>query len=191
MRSLVVLLALLLLLPFVQAGTQAEPEIMDSPPVLDAAYGATRGDTTLDAPEIDLVAAWFSANDTTVGVTWQVVNESHRLQEREVQGFGMTFLCGATHLYAEADLGGPYRSPIGLITGWNDIAPVTVEGDFIHAEFPRSAFDAYSCTVLTHTLASSILAISTTNPNFWSGGGNLWWRDRAPDVGFGRDFALT
>ncbi len=192
MRLPVVVLALLVLLPLVHAGTQADPEIVDSPPLLDAAYGALRGDTTLDAPEINLVAAWFDMNETTIEVTWEVVNASHRFKSPEALGFSMGFDCNGTLLGVDAYV---QESP-NFIGGTLEFYPAhlqaSVDGNLIHVEVPRSALAAVGCsTVLRHTIASSLLAISTTDPNFKSGGGSLWFRDRAPDVGYGRDFALT
>ncbi len=191
MRLPVVVLALLLVLPLVHAGTQADPEIVDSPPFLDAAYGALRGDTTLGAPEIDLVAAWFGSNDTTVGVTWQVADGTHRIEANEDLTFGVAFSCGTQLLDIHAQVSSIPGATFGGMSFWDAHVPVTVDGNLIHVDIPRSAFASHSCTLLKNTMAGSLLSIATTDPNARSGGGPLWWRDQAPDVGHGRDFALT
>lgn len=195
MMTLTVLIAVLLVHP-AHAGTRTDPEIRDdlldvSSPILPYISH------TIGAPEIDIVVAWFEVSPSTVAASWEVADATHRIHAEESRSLVMIARCNS----AELEVGwhdGPAteRMPatsfayawVAHPDGSQDFAevPFLQEGNIIRVEFPRGILP---CTKLTHTSASSILALPDGSGGR-SGGGVAWWRDAAPNNGYGREVSL-
>jgi len=199
LRSLSIFLALAFVWPLAHAGDANDPEIRDGSRDVDPDFVSI----ALGAPEIDLLAVWFDANDTTVAFHWQVVDASHRLFADEGRSFALTFRCGSDEAAAivtllpaftyQGESYPPestasvtvYHPDNGTTEGEDSAAWET--GNVAHAEAPRSLF---RCVSFTQEIATTNLLIHEGNGQWGGPSGSGWFRDIAPDQGYGRDFAL-
>lgn len=172
------------------AGSPADPEIVDG--TGDIEVRPTWGIVNIARPSIDIKQAWFSSNSTTVSASWQIVDLSaHTIPEEEAV-FTFTYRDAYDHFGIIDAL----LSAEGWRFRWTSVQPNnTVEvrvldgevlGDTIRADVPRSLIHG----PLTRTAAGSILLLPDGRGGS-SGGGNVWFRDWAPDYGYGRDFTPT
>jgi hypothetical protein len=181
-------LALLVLVPLAtpaRAGSATNPEMQGNPNELLS----TSGTTTIGTPEARLAAAWFDEpNDTTVRVTWQVVDLAHRLRPDEVLSFEVG--CGSAGQFVSVvvSVGGPFPQPVGWFSkpGAAVDATVTTSGNTISATIPRAAWPAPECR---GPAASTSVAFKNPTCPCWSSG-IPGWGQRAPDAGTGRSFTF-
>jgi hypothetical protein len=190
MRSSAILLALVVLVPLALpgagAGSEQNPEVLDPASDVDVLSGFGVA-TTVDTPEIDIVAAWFESNATSVRISWKLVDASHRLQQEEGRSYAMACYSNGIDVLVAVDISPVHASAfvdIGSTTPKK--INFTESGNIIRADIPRAILPGGTCR---QTHASSLLTVHVGN--MWTGGnGVFWWRDVAPDVGYGRDAAF-
>lgn len=200
MKSRVLMVLLLTSLPTGAAGTPSSPEITDGTRDVQLT-GISAGVTSVLAPEVDVTAAWFEANDTTVTLRWRVVDLDHRYEPDEALVYWLTGTCGDAIVHFEAKWAyhpGPRGEPRtwawwGMVTTSAGAAvdhrpaPSSAGDDVVRLDVPRTYLD---CDTLKQPYVRA-LVLHRTGEGTWSGyctlGGHC---DVAPDSGYGRDFRL-
>jgi hypothetical protein len=174
------------LVPVAVGGSPQDPEIRGNPDKLVS----TNGGTTIDAPEARIVAIWLDEpNDTAIRISWQVVDITHRFQSDEILILWFDCLSGPKGNRMEIDIGGPFPYPVGDVRSRDEnlvwYVPVTISGNVASITVTREAFAQPQCV---EPIGGSMLAFKSSLSASWSTTSPVWWGQRAPETGYGRDF---
>lgn len=168
----------LLAVPLAGAGTSTSPDITDPANDIQFKWGLVN----VASPQIDILAVWVEVTPSTVDVHFRVNNLSYRIAPEEGTLFALTFVSAEYDfavVYADmSDQTWSYSfrgyqgsTTVSLrVTGEADLA-----SNVIRVEIPRGAITKD----MVNAKASSILGFPT--PVEYVSGGNVWFRDWAPD----------
>jgi hypothetical protein len=174
------------LLPVAVGGSPQDPEIRGNPDKLVS----TNGSTTIDAPEARIVAIWLDEpNDTTIRISWQVVDIAHRFQSDEILNLWLDCLSGPLDNLMGINMGGPFPQPVGYVRSYEEnrvwFLPVTISGNVASITVTRAAFAQPPCV---EPIGGFEVAFKSPLGNSWAPTSPVWWGQRAPETGYGRDF---